>query len=197
MKLILVCAAVFVLLAGVFLLYRDYYVKRKIKRNAAHKYMVIEPLMRNLAEGKRIDNNDVMLLANDPSLRLAVYKILEAYNKLDLFPTQFFTQEKGAESFLVSWLEFPTELGAPPDEIRMLTKVSVDNGASDYYVFEYRTSAVVYAGFNWMLGVCGPYNEETRPFDMPPRIFSRFNTLDNSSPEREVQWVHEHIKQKH
>lgn len=197
MKLILICAAVFVFLAGVFLLYRDYYVKRRIKRNAAHKYMVIEPLMRNLAEGKRIDNNDVMLLANDPSLRLAVYKILEAYNKLDLFPTQFFTQEKGAESFLVSWLEFPTELGAPPDEIRMLTKVSVDNGASDYYVFEYRTSAVVYAGFNWMLGVCGPYNEETRPFDMPPRIFSRFNTLDNSSPEREVQWVHEHIKQKH
>ena len=195
MKLVLVGALILILLAGTILLYRDYYVRRKLKKNTALKYHLLGPLIHDLTTGGEITIEKVTALAEHPSLRHAVFKVLEAYNKADLFPAEYFNHEKGAESFLVTWLEFPTELGATPDEIEFMKKVSVDNDTSDYYVFKYRSTVAHWSEYNWMIGVCGPYHTGSMPFDVPLRIFSRFNSVGSISPEQEVQWVHEHIRQ--
>ena len=108
---------------------------------------------------------------------------------------EYLTHEKGAESALVNWLEFPTELGIPPSEIELLEKISFDEDALDYYVFKYRTQPPHWAA-KWMMGVSGPYSKESMPYDVPLRVFSRFSEVGTVHPNHEVQWVHENINGK-
>lgn len=195
MKTILIGTLMLVLLPIAILLYNDYFVKRKFRKLALQKYKVVEPLMQKLAAKEVVTEVEVLLMAKNPSLRHAVFRTLEAYDRKDLFPASYFTHEKGAESFLVNWLEFPTELGNAPDEIELFTKVTLmESGILDYYVFQYRTRRPPWAAqYNWMMGVSGPYRDDSMPYDVPQRVFSRFNTVDSISAETEVQWVHENI----
>lgn len=195
MKTILIGALVLILLvAGVFL-YRDYFVKRKFKKLAEAKYQIVAPLLQKLAAKELVAKDEILVMAKDPALRHGVFRALETYNQSHLFPVEYLTREKGAEGFLVNWLEFPTELGTSPDEIELFTKVTLNKGeALDYYVFKYKTKMPHWVGqHNWMIGVSGPYQKGSEPYDVPLRVFSRFNTLDSISAESEVQWVHENI----
>lgn len=81
--------------------------------------------MGKLASGLEISSEEVLTMVKSPSLRHAVFRILEVYNRKELFPADYFTHEKGAEGFLVNWLEFPTELGNAPDEIELFTIVTL------------------------------------------------------------------------
>lgn len=195
MKTILLSALVIILLAGVLLFYRDSYVKRKIRKLAAFRYQAVSPLIQKLDSKEGITSMEVLKMVKDPSLRHGVFRVLETYNRLDLFPAEFFTHERGAEGFLVNWLEYPTELGRPPDEIQFLTKVTItENELLDYYVFQYKTLLPHWVGqHQWMMGVCGPYYEGSKPYDVPLRVYSRFNTIESILPEQEVTWVHENI----
>lgn len=184
------------LMIVVVLLCKDYYVNRKFWKLAAHKYRIFEPLIQKLRLGQEVNENEILSLAEDPSTRIALFGILEAHNRKDLFPTEYFNREKGAEGFLVNWLEFPTELGIAPHEITLHTKITLEeNEVLDYYVFRYRTMPPHWAAkHNWMMGVSGPYVETSKPYDVPRRVFSRFNEVGSSiSAENEVRWVHEHI----
>lgn len=197
MKMILIGTLMLVLLPAVVMLYNDYYVKRKFRKLASQKYKIVEPLMQKLASKESVTEMEILRMVKDPSLRHAVFRTLEAYNRNDLFPSGYYTHEKGAESFLVNWLEFPTELGNAPDEIEFLTKVTLlEIDILDYYVFKYRTLTPRWAAqYSWMLGVSGPYTNTSMPYDVPRRVFSRFNTIDSVSAESEVQWVHKNIGQ--
>lgn len=197
MKTILICALVLILLAGGIMLYRDDYVKRKVKKQVDRQYHIVTPLIQKLDSQSVITKSDVLILVRDPSLRFAVYRVLQIYKRIDLFPSEYNNREKGAECFLVNWLEFPTELGNAPDEIEFLTIITIDDlELLDYYVFRYKRknqeNSIVR---NWMLGVCGPYRIESQSYDVPLRIFSRFNIEGQISPEQEVKWVHENIHQ--
>jgi hypothetical protein len=179
----------------IVLVLREVYVRTKLKRIAFKKYKSFEPLLRKLTSGAMVSKEEILAIAEKPSLRLGLYLVLLGYHRHALFPVEFYTEEKGAESHLVNWLEFPTELGRAPDDILLLKLVTV-NLALDvhYYVFRFRTSAPKWAGkLGWMLGVCGPYDETTLPFDNPKRIFSRFNSESVIDPEEEVKWVCKHI----
>jgi hypothetical protein len=197
MKTILISALVLILLAGAILFYRDHYVKRKVRKLAAQRYQVVSPLIQKLDSKEGISSMEVLTMVKDPSLRHGVFRVLEAYNRNDLFPAEFLTRERGAEGFLVNWLEFPTELGIPPDEIKFLSIVTIlENEPLDYYVFQYKTKLPHWVGqHQWMLGVSGPYRDDSKPYDVPLRVYSRFNTVDTILPELEVQWVHENINQ--
>ncbi len=185
------------LLASGVMLYRDSYVKRKFRKQATQRYSIVSPLIQKLNSNQGINRSEVLIMVKDPALRHGVFRVLEAYNRKDLFPVEYFTREKGAEAFLVNWLEFPTELGIPPDEIEFLTMVTImESEPCDYYVFKYKTKTPHTLGkLDWMIGVSGPYHNNSHPYDVPHRVFSRFNTIDSISPEREVQWVHKNIQQ--
>jgi hypothetical protein len=117
----------------------------------------------------------------------------------DLFPPEFYTIEKAAESNLANWLEFPTELGACPDEIQHLEKVSIQiegqNNFAHYHVYKFKMNPPHWAaGHGWMLGVIGPYFDNSKPYDHPNSTFSRLNNkVDTSLPDEEAKWVHENI----
>lgn len=194
METIFISVLVVISLAGVLLLLRDYYVRRKSWKLVEKKFSVVEPLIGKFKSKETVTRTEIMGLSKDPSLRNVVFRILEANDKMDLFPDEYYTLEKGAESFLVNWLEFPTELGKAPDVIEFLTKVTlIEIEWLDYYVFKFRSSTPRWAARDWMIGTCGPYRKESKPYDIPLRVFSRFNTVDSVSPENEVRWVHDNI----
>ena len=195
MKTIVIVVLSIILLAGAILLGGYYYLRRKLQRLITLKYAVVGPLIKKLAARESVSRTEILFMVQDPSLRHAVYRVLEAYNRSDLFPLEFFTIEKGAESFLVTWLEFPTELGRAPHEIELYTTVDLNEREDQtYYVFKYRMTGDHWAVENdWMLGVAGPYGNESQPYDTPRRIFSRFYSVDRISARGEVQWVHENI----
>jgi len=190
---ILISTLAFIFLAEAALVFWEFYIGRKLKSLAENKYKSLEPLLHKLAANDPIPAKDLLLVAQDPSLRCALFKILDAYNKIALFPPLYFTIEKAAEGYLVNWLEFPTELGNAPDEIKMIRKVTLENEI-DYYVFKYKFHWPRWAkNLDWIIGVVGPYQRNSKPYDIPLRVFSRFNPLPSVTPEMEVKWVHKNI----
>jgi hypothetical protein len=198
MKLIIIGVVVLFLITIGILLYKDYYVNRRLRKLMARKYKLFEPLIQKLSSAQALTEEDILPVAKDPGLRIAVFKMLEGYGRKDLFPAAYFTHEKGAESFLVNWLEFPTELGIAPHEIIFLTKITVEeNEALDYYVFKFRTIPPHWAAqYGWMVGVSGPYLMTSNPYDIPFRVYSRLNKAESTSADDEVRWVHTHIGRK-
>ena len=193
MVVLIIC--LLLMLIPVTLFFRDYYVKLKLQRLALQKYQEMKDLVDKLASNDPITTADVLAIAQSPSLRISLFRMLEAHGLKQIFPKEFYSEEKGAESHMVSWLEFPTELGQAPTEILLMKIVPVELQLRvHYYAFKFRTTAPRWAKkLNWMIGVCGPYDEASMPFDSPSRVFSRFNQVGVARPEAEVLWVHENI----
>lgn len=192
MKILLICVILILIIPAMLFLW-DYYVRLKQHRLIRRKYRTMEVLLEKLESKDTISEQETTVIAQSPSLRLALFHTLKIFHREDLFPMTFYSEEKGAESYLVNWLEFPTELGRAPDEILLLKIVTLELQIRiHYYVFKFRTTAPLWAKtLGWMLGVCGPYDSNSMPFDRPGRIFSRFNPVDLTSPEAEVRWTHD------
>jgi hypothetical protein len=194
--LIAILILTFLIVIGVFL--NTYLVKQKFRQFIKKKYQAIQGLARKLEAKELISEEEIMALIKQPGLRQAVFQVLTTYNRIDLFPPSYNTIEKGAESYLVTWQEFPTELGRAPDDIQFLTKILLEDGVSTYYVFKYASQRPRWAAkLNWMIGVAGPYDADSSAYDVPKRLFSRFNTIGSVSPKEEVKWVHENINRDH
>jgi hypothetical protein len=195
MKIFAFGVIVIAILTSLALLYRYYYVRRRLIKLVALKHKAVHPLIRKLENKENVKEDEILWMAKDPSLRLAVYQILRAHQRQDLFPTNYLTTEKGAESFLVSWLEFPTELGTSPSEIVFNSLITIqEKKPLDYYTFKYRVLPPHWAArYDWMWGVSGPYTDESKPFDSPTRVYSRFNQVSSITAGDEVAWVHAHI----
>ncbi|MFZ6010371.1 MAG: hypothetical protein ACOYXT_08470 [Bacteroidota bacterium] len=197
MKIIATVILGFLLLATAFMVLKSYYLRRKVMKIVAKKYEALKPLIDKFASGHPVTGGEILALSKNPSLRLGVYRILKNYKQEKLFPPEYFTRQWGAESFLVQWLEFPTELGSAPDHIEFLTTVTLKESEDfDYYVFKFIASKPAWASHDWMIGAAGPYREQSLPYDIPQKVFSRFNNLDSISPESEVLWIHHNINTK-
>lgn len=163
----------------------------------AQRFSRIQPLYDKLKSGHELSIEEVFPYAQNMWTREITYQLLKAYQKTALFPKEFYTIVKGAESNLVDWLMFPTELGACPDEIEYIKRLSInieENHFVHYEVFRYCINEPHWASKNgWMLGVVGPYFDDSNPYDVVPSTFSRFSPIDKISPEEEVKWVHAHI----
>jgi len=172
-----------------------FYVRHRIQKAMAEKYHRVAPLLQQLTRKQPVTRVQIEEMARDPGMRHATFRVLEAYGQSALFPLEHATVEKGAESYLVTWLEFPTELGRAPDEIELIRAVTLEETTRQiYYVFRFRMVTPHWSTkFNWMIGVVGPYSEESEAFDMPAKIFSRFNTVADTIIEDEVQWVHANV----
>lgn len=77
-----------------------------------------------------------------------------------------------------------------------MKKVAIDFDGKDnnaiYHVFRFKINEPHWAAQNgWMLGVVGPYFDDSKPYDFPHATFSRLDS--KISPEEEVHWVHKNI----
>ena len=196
MKVLIIFLAIIFLIAAVWLVYRMFYVRRNSRKKARQKLSVFNELLHKLRTHQRINKTELLPLAANPSTRHALFGILQGFNRLDLFPLEYCTLEKSAESFVVSWLEFPTELNAPPDEIEFFTSATLQEGEKsfEYFVFIYKKAPPPKGlSADWMWAVAGPFGAESKPYQMPRRVFSRFTEIGTVSATEEARWVHEHI----
>lgn len=172
--------------------------RRDRKLNEA-RFSRVQELFNAIDRSVPLTLDDVLPYAKNPATRELTYQLLAENGKQVLFPAEYMSIEKAAESNLVNWLEYPTELDAVPDEIIHEKRVTIDfDGKSNflhYEVFRFRVNEPHWAASDgWMLGVVGPYFDDSQPYDFPNATFSRLSKVsDNITPEEEVRWVHENI----
>lgn len=198
--LILITIAV-LLSTTAYLVYNRVTFFRNTAREASKQQLKkVQTLFNKLENRQTITAADIYDYAKNIVTRQTTFQLLKKWGLTDLFPKEFYTMEKAAESNLANWLEFPTELGTCPDEINYLKKVAIDPGDQTnffcYYVFKFRVNHPHwFADKGWALGVVGPYFANSQPYDHPRSTFSRFhNNVDtNLAAEEEAHWVHQNI----
>ena len=156
MKIALIIIGAILLLIILFIIYRNAKFNKDSAKIHELRFERIQPLYEKLETGKEIRREDVLEFAKDNKTRELTYQILSEHKKTELFPEEFFTIISAAESKLVNWLEFPTELDKVPDDIKHIKRVTIkfDNDDVYYHVFKYMTNDPHWAAKNgWMLGV--------------------------------------------
>jgi hypothetical protein len=199
MSVVFIVIGLVILSIVIFALYRVITVRRQNNKLNAERFERVKELHNKLENAQALAEQDVFPFAKNLLTRQTAFQLLSDYNKINVFPKEYNTLIKGAESNLANWLEFPTELGACPDEIEHMKRVTFDfdgkNNYVHYEVFKYRMNEPHWAAKNgWILGVVGPYFDDSKPYDFPQATFSRVSsTLDKIVPEEEAKWVHENI----
>jgi len=140
------------------------------------------------------------LAAASAESRASLFEMLSDQERGDLFPARWATQAALAESVLVRWLEFPTELGRPPTAIQLMKVVSEDvagdHGIMDWYLFRFRSTDDDWKKHGWMAGVAGPFERKSEPTTRDwGDTFSEFEEWASQSPEAHVASVRETIAQ--
>jgi len=84
--------------------------------------------------------------------------------------------------------------------MKLVKRVTIkyDNNNVYYYVFKFKINEPHWAAKDgWMLGVVGPYFDDSKPYDFPSGTFSRLSSkYETTSPDDEAKWVHENISMK-
>tara|TARA_R110001606_G_scaffold8263_1_gene36204 strand:+ start:61 stop:663 length:603 start_codon:yes stop_codon:yes gene_type:complete len=199
MKIVFIIIGILIFPIIIFLFYRYLKVNYQNRKLNTKRFDRISELVHKIDKGENIEEEYILNLVLKAETREMVYQVLNKNNLLNLFPQKFNTIIKGAESNLVNWLEFPTELDVLPDKIEHLEKLIIDfdNNKVIYHIFKFKVDKSHWASDNgWMLGVVGPYFEDSKPYDFPHATFSRLSKLENIEPKDEAMWVHEKISMK-
>jgi hypothetical protein len=147
-----------------------------------------------LHHGQDVPQDAIDDAAAAAETRRWLYRDLVKMNQAQRFPKKYLTREAMAESDMVDWLTYPTELGRAPDEIELMKTLPgptpPDGGPTDLYVFRFRTREPhPAAAKGWLAGVAGPYPREgTAPEDFGG-TFSTFEPWDAKSPEEHARAV--------
>lgn len=142
--------------------------------------------------GENLDTMHILDVAKSAEMRNHLYNELARLGLALLFPKEYETQEAFAESDMVNWLVFPTELGRVPDKIELMKVVEVDTGTDDgfldYYVFRFCTEEPNWAAKDgWMAGVSGPFLRKDAPSPVAyGDTFSAFEPWESKTPEEHV-----------
>lgn len=199
MKTPILVTGLIALAFGILIFYRIIMSGRKNRKHNKESFAAIRPLHDKLAGGQAVSPEEVRPYALNLPTRELTFQLLADHGKTDLFPPELYTIVKAAEGKLAQWLMHPAELDACPDEMEYVKRVTIcmdkENKPAHYEVFRYRVNKPHWAAENgWMLGVAGPYFDNSEPYDFLPATFSRIDSIaDKVSPEEEAQWVHENI----
>jgi hypothetical protein len=150
----------------------------------------IAPITQALGAGRDPTEADLVAFASDRRTRRVLYDVLDHQSKLHLFPSQFLTWEAMAEADLAAWLNHPNELGSPPDEMELVTRVRAPQADTHYFAFRFRMRPPHWAAKDgWLAGVAGPYDLSKDPRPYASGTFSRFESFDSRTPEQHVEMM--------
>jgi hypothetical protein len=139
--------------------------------------------------GKSIRAEDPLEIAADSEVRNWFYISLEKLGKVDTFPEKYKTQKAFAESNMVDWLVYPTELGRVPDHIELMN--IFDNGEEEYYIFRFKCDD---DEEGWLAAVSGPYEKSEIPTTSAGGFtFSHFEKWESKTPEEHLNAIVENI----
>lgn len=132
-------------------------------------------------------------LAACAQTRALLYRYLAEAGRVNQFPAKWATRSAFAESAMVDWLTYPTELATVPDEIEEMGRfpATTSEGEAEYFVYRFRTFEPHWAAKEgWMAGVAGPYLCDA---SLPPRggggTFSQFKSWGAMSAEEHLRAI--------
>ncbi len=121
-------------------------------------------------------------LANDMEYAALTYELLKRYRLEKFFPTECSAPEYLAQSDLVRWLNYPTELGKSPDEIECLGKV---RKGEKFYIFRFRSDSDNLSEEErgeWMIGWSGSKGGTFSNFDL-------YRDYEQETVEKTVKYI--------
>jgi hypothetical protein len=164
------------------------------KRRDRLVYEKVAPVIAQIESGKEPDAAAIAKLAEQSVTRRALHEALKGFDREDLFPKQFLTRQAAAEADLSYWLLHPNELDSEPDALELMAtlKREYKDMPLEYYIFRYRMLEPHWAAADgWMVGIAGPYLEDSRLYCWAPGTFSTFEKYDSKTPGEHVDWLHE------
>lgn len=151
--------------------------------------------------GEQPAAGSVVVVAGDAETRNLLLDQLDELKRRDLFPTLQLTQAKLAESNMVGWLAYPTELGRAPDHIELMKVIEQDAGPEGggvfaYYIFRFKNDPPdERAAEGWLAGVAGPFRKLEAPSTQAwGETFSTFSAWDAFKPEEHLSSVQDLIQ---
>jgi|688.fasta_scaffold282338_1 hypothetical protein len=149
--------------------------------------------------GQNIDSAIVNEIAADVESRKWFFENLQSLRKESIFPSRYKTQEAFAESDIINWLLYPTELGRMPDAIELMQVVQVDSESDDgmveFYLFRFKSNHEDWIDNGWMAGVSGYFPVKFKPsVDSYGYTFSTFEKWDAKIPDEHVKEIRDLIK---
>ncbi|HEV7380749.1 MAG TPA: FeoB-associated Cys-rich membrane protein [Dyadobacter sp.] len=190
MEIVLIAIGLVLAAIAIFAIYRFVKIRRQNNKPNAERFERVKELYDKFESAHEVSEAEVLPYAKNVVARETAFQLLSDYNKTNLFPNEFNNQISAAESNLSNCLEFPTELDAHPDEVQHIKRVRFDyagkNNFVHYEVFKYRVNEPHWAAKDgWMLGVVGPYFDDSKPYHFPQATFSRMgSTLDKCNSGR-------------
>ncbi len=145
--------------------------------------------------GEGIEAEDALEIAADSEMRNWFYNGLQNIGQKEIFPVQYENQASFAESNMVDWLTYPTELGRVPDRIELMNVF--EDGENVYYLFRFRCiSDGNWREEGWMAGVSGPYAKKEEPSTKAGgHTFSRFEKWDSKTPKEHFASIVGNVKE--
>lgn len=130
--------------------------------NTAVRFYAVATL---LAFNCEIPQSIIHELSTDMEYATLTYALLKRYRKEKLFPAEYAYAEYLAQSDLIRWLTYPTELGKIPDEIEYVGRV---RKGGNYYIFRFRSDSENLEEElrgEWLIGWSGPHGSTFSNFD--------------------------------
>lgn len=165
-----------------------------IKRNQLLDNM-IQPALAAVESSVPEAEELIRNLAEDPGTRNYLYFKLKEAGQEQLFPREFRTPAKIAESELVAWLMHPNELGIAPAAIELVREIPVTEGdkTGSYYLFKFRTDPPHWSSNKgWMTGVSGTVWSGD-DYEIGPGTFSELTPFDVMTEEQHLDFI-EHMR---
>ena len=166
-------------------------IRATLARNRRLQAMV-DPVVKAVESGEGRASELVWACATDPATRNELYARLEAAGRADIFPREFRTLERIAESDLVRWLMHPNELKAAPSEIELLSHVDVteNDKRGRCFLFRFRVDAPHWAADRgWMSGIAGPFWDGDAHPDVGRGTFSELTPYDTMTDREHVRYL--------
>lgn len=143
--------------------------------------------------GETISEEDALEIAADNESRNWFYDNLKRLEKIEVFPEKYKNQKAFAESNMVDWLIYPTELGRVPDAIELMNVF--DTEEEEYYLFRFKCDSVeAFEEDGWMAGVSGPFSKNEKPTTSAGGYtFSHFEKWESKTPEEHFNSIVDNI----
>ncbi len=138
-----------------------------------------------LGAGKPVSDDAIATLAADMEYASLCYAALSDAGQASRFPAALATPEYLAESDMVHWLLYPTELGRAPDAIEHLGVVKKHFGKEIYHIFRFKSDSDNLSEElkgQWLVGWSGGDGGTFSNFD-------RYDELDQGTPEKTLKYI--------
>lgn len=183
-------------LIGLFVLLWMNVVRGRIARNRQLDEMIRHTLA--AVDENREDSRELVIdSAKYPATRNHLFARLKERGKAELFPAEYRTLERIAESDLARWLMHPNELRSPPDQIELISHLDVVDGdkRGQCFLFRYRVGSLHWAAHHgWMVGMAGPFWEGDPEPDAGRCTFSDVAPYGGTTAAEHVEFLKDAIR---